>query len=389
MTPSAVMMLLALVNAPQVEVSTIEGTRHSGTLISAATTAWRLEADGKPVEVALTSILEARLQTKGVTTPASPHETVLVDGSRIGTSSVSLSGQTLRITASESDTIELPRSAIGNIRLAEAPSSVDDQWAALLERERREDWLVIRKQDKLDFVPGVVSGITDQHVQLLLDGETVPVPREKVFGVVLHQRQTGNSKSSGILELASGDRLAVQSVTSKDMNFELKLAAGPTMTIPMTGVRVVDFSADKLTWLSSLKPRDVKHEFRFIGWAAAVRNDRDSWGGDAFLRLGNQTFTRGVCIRSKAVVQYRLNGDYRRFVSQMGIQQDYQGGVHVEILADGQSLLAQPVSWQDKEPFQVDLDVTGKFLLEIRVGYGEDKDDIGDNLVLAEARLLK
>jgi hypothetical protein len=389
MTASAVMMLLAMVSAPQVEVSTIEGARHSGTLISAAADSWTIEADGKSVKVALAGILEARLESKSVATAVFPHETILVDGSRIGTSSVVLSGQMLTITASATNSIELPRSAIGNVRLAESPSSVDDQWAALLERERREDWLVIRKQDKLDFVPGVVSEITDQHVSLLLDGETVPVPRAKVFGVILRQRQADNEKSSGIVELVSGDRLAVRAVTSKGDDFVLQLAAGPTMTIPITSVRAVDFSADKLTWLSSLKPRDIKHEFRFIGWAAPVRNDRDSWGGDAFLRLGNATFTRGVCIRSKAVVQYRLNGDYRRFVSLMGIQQDYQGGVHIEILADGQKLLDQEVSWQDEKPFNVDLDVTGKFLLEIRVDYGEDKDDIGDNLVLAEARLLK
>lgn len=389
MMTSAAVVILALVNAPQVEISTIEGMRHAGTLTSAGTESWTLNVDGKSVDVLLSSMLEARMETKDVSTAAPPHETVLIDGSRIGTSAVALAGQTLTITAPAADSIRLPRLAIGNIRLAESPSSVDDQWAALLERERREDWLVIRKQDKLDFVPGVISEITAEHVSLLLDGETVPVPRARVFGVIFHQRQSGNDESAGVIELAGGDRLAVQSVTGDDSEFEVHLAAGPTLRIPVVSVRAVDFSADKLTWLSSLKPRDIKHEFRFIGWAAPVRNDRDSWGGDAYLRLGNQTFSRGVCIRSKAVVQYRLNGDFRRFVALMGIQEDYQGAVHVEILADGQKLLDQAVSWRDEKPVNLDLDVSGKFLLEIRVGYGEDKDDIGDNLVLAEARLLK
>jgi len=389
MTASVLMVLLALANAPEVELSTIDGMRYSGTLTSADSTTWKIESGGQLKEVALSSILEARLQTEAGATPTPPHETVLVDGSRIGTQTLELSGQTLTITASATDAIKLPRAVIGNIRLAESPSSVDEAWAELLERDRREDWLVIRKQDKLDFVPGVVSGISDQHVSLLLDGETVPVPRAKVFGVILRQRQTSGSKSSGVVELISGDRLAVTTVTSKGTEFSLELAAGPTVTIPMASVRVFDFSADKLTWLSSLKPRDIKHEPGLIDWAPAVKNDRDSWGGDVYLQLGNQTFTRGVCIRSKTVVQYRLNGDYSRFVSLMGIQHDYVGGVDVEISVDGQKLLSQPVTWKDKEPFKVDLDVSGKFVLEIFVDYGEDKLNLGDHLVLAEARLLK
>jgi hypothetical protein len=387
MTASTVMVLLAMVNAPQVEISTIEGTRHSGTITSVDATSWKIDADGKSVEVAMSSILEARLNAKGDSVPTSPHETVLTDGSRIGTLSIALSGDKLTIAAASTDAIEIPRSAVGNIRLAESPSSLDDQWVALLERERREDWLVLRKQDKLDFVPGVISKINETHVFLLLDGDTVPVPRAKVFGVILRQRQSSKASSTGIIELVSGDRLAVRSVVSKGADFTLQLAAGPSIVVPMKGVRVFDFSAGKLTWLSSLKPRDIKHEFRFIDPAAPLKNDRDVWGEQ--LQLGNQTFSRGVCLRSKTVVRYRLNGDYSRFVSLMGIQHGYAGDVRVEISADGQLLLTRDVTPQDEKPFAVDLDVAGKFVLEILVDYGKVESDIGDHLVLAEARLLK
>ena len=387
MTASAVMVLLAMVNAPQVEISTIEGARHSGTLTSADDGSWKIEVDGKPLEVAMSSILEARLQTKGESVPASPHETVLTDGSQIGTSSVALSGDKLTIAAASTDAIDIPRSAIGNIRLAETPSSLDEQWTALLDRERREDWLVLRKQDKLDFVPGVISKINETHVFLLLDGDTVPVPRAKVFGVILRQRQSGKTESTGIIELVSGDRLVVRSVVSKGADFTLQLAAGPSIVVPMRSVQVFDFSAGKLIWLSSLKPRDIKHEFRFIDPAAPLKNDRDVWGDE--LQLGNQTFSRGVCLRSKTVVRYRLNGDYSRFVSLMGIQHGYAGDVHVEMSVDGQRLLTRDVTPQDEAPFEVDLDVSGKFVLEILVDYGKVESDIGDHLVLAEARLLK
>ena len=387
MTASAAMVLLAIVSATPVEISTIDGARHSGTLTSADSNAWKLEVDGKIVDVPLSSMLEARLPSNGEAAPAAPHETVLTDGSRIGTQTVALAGDKLTIAAASTDSIQLPRSVIENVRLAESPSSVDDQWAALLERERREDWLVLRKQEKLDFVPGVISEINETHVVLLLDGDSVPVPRPKVFGIILRQRQGVTARPGGIIELVSGDRLAVQSVSSQGADFTLQLAAGPSIVVPIQSVKAFDFSADKLTWLSSLKPRDLKHEFRFIDPAAAMKNDQDVWGDE--LRLGNQTFARGLCIRSKTTVQYRLNGDHSRFVALMGIQQGYAGDVHVEISADGQRLLTQDVTPQDEAPVKVDLNISGKFTLEILVDYGKVESYIGDHLVLAEARLLK
>jgi len=387
MTASLVVLLLAIADAPQVEISTIDGTRYVGSLTSADETSWKIVAGGKPIEVAMSSILEARLQTKGEPVPKPPHRIVLTDDSRIGVSSVTLEGDEVTIAAAAIEALTIPREAIGNIRLAESPSSVDDQWTKLLERERREDWLVLRKQDKLDFVPGVVSRINDTHVFLLLDGDTVPVPRARIFGVILRQRQSEESKTAGIVELVSGDRLAIHSVVSQGTKFTLQLTAGPKIVVPTQSVRFFDFSADKLTWLSSLKPRDLKHEFRFIDPAAPLKNDQDVWGDE--LQLGNQTFARGVCLRSKTTVQYRLNGNHSRFVSLMGIQHGYAGDVHVEISADGERLLTQNVSPQDESPFELDLDVSGKFVLEILVDYGKVESDIGDHLVLAEARLLK
>jgi hypothetical protein len=73
----------------------------------------------------------------------------------------------------------------------------------------------------------------------------------------------------------------------------------------------------------------------------------------------------------------------------MGIQHGYAGDVHVEMSVDGQRLLTRDVTPQDEAPFEVDLDVSGKFVLEILVDYGKVESDIGDHLVLAEARLLK
>lgn len=386
MTSAAALLVLSFVSASPIEVSTIDGRQHSGVLVSASDSTWKLDSNGETVELKLDTILEGRLAGEESLETAPPHSVVLLDGSRLGTESVDLAGETLSLKLS-ADSIKLPRTAISSIRLAESPSEVDDAWQELLERDRKEDWLVIRKQDRLDFVPGVVGNITSEHVSLLLDGDTVPVPRAKVFGVILRQRSQQTVRAAGVLRLASGDQLAVKSITSDGNSLDAVLAAGPTVAIPLSNIRLIDFSADKLTWLSSLKPRDVKHEFRFIDPAEPLKNDRDVWGDG--LRLGNRSFSRGVCIRSKTVVQYRLDGDYSRFQSLMGIQFGFAGAVHTRIFVDGQEVFSKAVSPADGEPVSVDIDVAGKFMLEIQVDFGEDENDIGDHLVLADAKLLR
>jgi len=386
MTSAVALMMLSLANAPSIEISTIEGRQYSGDFVSADESAWTIDTGEETVAVDQDSILEGRFSSADEPVEsAPPHAVVLLDGSRLGTESVELSGETLTVKLT-SDPIELPRTAVSSIRLAESPSEVDDAWQELLARDRREDWLVIRKEDKLDFVPGVVTGISSQKVSLLLDGDTVPVPRAKVSGVILRQRNKPK-KAAGIVHLAGGNRLAVQSISSDGSSLSAELAAGPEVSLPLSNVRLLDFSAGKLTWLSSLQPRDVDHEFQFIDPAPALKNDRDVWGDP--LRIGNRTFPRGVCIRSKTTVQYRLNGDYSRFQALMGIQFGYSGDVHVTISADGQELLSRAVTPEDGEPHPVDLDVTNNFLLEITVDYGEVDNDIGDHLVLADAKLLR
>ena len=140
------------------------------------------------------------------------------------------------------------------------------------------------------------------------------------------------------------------------------------------------------TWLSGLDPRDVKHEFRFIDPAPTMANDRDVWGEP--LKIGKQSFARGVAIRSKTELRYRLNGDFSRLQAWIGIQQGYRGDVRLQLSLDGEKVFDQIVEPKtDAVPF--DLDVSDRFNLDVLVDYGSLQSDIGDHLILGNARLLR
>ena len=383
-----VLLLAAFADAPQVEVSTISGTTHTGTLQAIDAGNWTLIIDGKPIELPAAAVLEARLTgDPPVLAMKPPHEVTLLDGTRLSAAQVAIAGDGVTVTSPTAGELRLPRKSLSSIRLVESPSTVYAAWLALQKRERRQDMLIVQKGETLDFVEGVIGNISAESVTLLLDGEGVDVPREKVFGIVFYNRDTASAKAEGVVELTNGDRLTVTGLTAAADSLKLTLTSGSDVVIPVSSMRSIDYSFGKLTWLSSLEPRDLKREFRFIEPADAMRNDRDLSGKS--LRLGDRIFSRGVSVRSKTQLRYRLNGDYTRFQCWAGIQQGFSGDVRLTISVDGVKAFDELVKPTDEEARRIDLETSGRFNLEILVDYGSVESDIGDHLTLGDARLLR
>jgi len=390
------LLLVTLADAPQLEITTLTGKTVTGTLNSADQSTWKLTGESGPIELPANQVLEARV--RGSDEPpetSAPHEVILRDGSRLKADQVVIKGDSVHVTSSLLGDLTLPRTKLSDVRLAESPSAVDADWVELVAKERRQDMLVLQKDDKLDFVEGVIGDISAEQVSFLLNGANVPVPRDRVFGLLFRQTDEAETRPAGLVETTRGDRLIFKQLTSDGTVVSLTLATGPKTTVPLAAVRDIDFSFGKLTWLSSLKPRVVKHEWVWIDLYRLSGREEDIYENDGAinspnpLSLNEQTFSRGVCVRSRTLLRYRLDGDYSRFQAMMGIQDGRPGLVRVEISLDGQKVLEQTVAAKADMPVPVDLDVSDKFVLDILVDYGEPESDIGDHLVLANARLLR
>src|SRR5690606_31622265 len=103
---------------------------------------------------------------------------------------------------------------------------VEQSWNELRARNPKGDLLVIRKGDILDFLEGTVGTIDDKTIKFLLDGDEIPVKREKVFGIVYGGRKPSNEKPVCEITLAGGDLLKVKSVTQDEGSFKAELLAG-------------------------------------------------------------------------------------------------------------------------------------------------------------------
>ncbi|MBA3314746.1 MAG: NPCBM/NEW2 domain-containing protein [Planctomycetota bacterium] len=396
MTTAAVLMI-ALAATTSAKVSTLDGKSLDGKVASIDAKTLTLESEGRTSPVPLDSILEISFdgasQPSGETTDG--QVTVrLSDGSRLTCRQTTMEGRTLVADSLAAGRLQLPWNAVQAIRFRPTDPAVESKWSELVASAPERDLLVVRNRDVLDRLEGTVSGLDEANLVFLVGETRVPIDRSKpkLFGVVPGRAQPSKSTPLCELRFRNGDRLALAGVEMKGDSLTLKPAAGGTTTVHLDAVASIDFGQGKVTSLSQLEPREKKHAPYFgseLDSVFDVRIDHSDAGPQVPIRIDGQTFQRGLVIHSQTRLNYRLNGDYRRFVAVAGIEQLVRprGRVTLTITADGKELFAREVKGSDS-PIPLDLDVTGARELTIFVDFGGDLDD-GDHLALGDARLIK
>lgn len=379
-------LTLLLAATPPVEVSTLNGEQHVGSLERLTAEEVVLKTAAGSTRVPAADLLAIRVPA-AATAPAteSAIEVRLVDSSLLRASAFTSTTSEAHLKHPVLGELKLPLSAIHSVRFAAADSKVDSDWKQLLAKSSKKDQIAVRKGDLLDHLDGVIGSIDDTTVRFQLDGDDIPVKRERVFGIVYANREAATGKTAATVDLTTGDRLSARSVGWDAEIWKVRLVSGTELSIPVASVPVVDYTLGKIAYLSDLKPRDVKYTpfFEFV-WE--FRRDRGIDGQP--IAFGPRTYSKGLSLHSLTVLKYRIGGDYRRFQTTIGINEKYSGNVDVTIKGDGRTLFKGNARI-GQEPQPLDLDVNGIVELEITVGYGEDELDIGDWLHFADAKLLK
>lgn len=388
-----VLLLAAAMELPAAEVETLNGDKHAGSLATLSDTGVVLRKGETDVSVPLSDVLELRLLSNEIPDPATGARIAFLDGTRLTCGNVTVKNDKARLESPLCGTVEVPVARIASVRFGISTKTLDEMWEKLLTRESKTDLLVVKKEDAnkdvvLDFLTGV-AGDVGEKVNFLIDGDEIPVGREKVYGLIFHRRTMAAAKPAAQVALLGGDVLQVSEAVWDGTAFKMKLAAGGQATVAADKVLSLDFSAGKVRYLSQMEPRDMKYTPFFDDKITdyAYRRDRTYYGHP--LKLAGKTYGRGLWIHSKTFLRYRIAGDYNRFKALMGIDDDVRpkGNVHVVISADGKVLHESDVKGSDA-PVALDLDVSGVRDLDILVDFGTDID-IADHLDLIEARVVK
>jgi hypothetical protein len=391
-----VLFAAAVLNlGPSAEIDTLKGERHAGELVSLDATSAVLKSGESSVTVPLADVLEVRFPAAPPPEPSTGARVALIDGTRLTLSAFSVAGDQARCETSFGE-FSLPVNRLGHVRFGISTAKLDEAWNALLKRESKNDLLVVKKDDVLDFLAGA-TGDAGEKINILVDGDEVPVAREKVYGIIYHRRLPTLPKPIAEVRITGGDALAITRFAWDGGNLKVRLPSGADLAVPATQVAAIDFSSGKVLYLSDAEPRDVKY-VPFFDIVHEYRRDRSLDGTP--LTLAGKSYSRGLAIHSKTTLRYRIGGDYTRFQAVAGIDDtvsrlaykdvpdDYRSAyLRLVISADGKALFDSIIKGTDA-PRHLDLDVTNVRDLEIVVDFGNNVD-IADHLDLAGAKVIK
>lgn len=391
---TSAVLLAALLGAPPVEVSTLKGETLSGELSALSAAALTLKtADGEERTLPVSDLLAVEIKSAepAQIDPAQPR-VWLTDGSELAVKNLTTDAKGAALETARVGAVTVPLSAVQSVRMAPADPAVEAAWQELRAKKSKRDLIVIRKENKLDYLEGLIGSIDADHVKFQLGRDQIPVKREKVFGLVYARPEPPTARPAADVRLAGNDLLRVASLGTDGDAFQAKLLAGPQVTLPADAVRSLDFSRGKVRYLSQMEPDRVEY-VPFFDREWKYRRDSNDEGKP--LLLGGKKYARGLWIHSKTTLTYRLGGEYRRFEALMGIDENLSSearhtwsNVHVTITGDGRPLLETDVKGADP-PRPVELDVTGLRDLTITVDFGTPFNDVADHLDLADARVIK
>ena len=373
------------------ELFNLTGSAYSGSLKSLSQSSAVIQTKQGDIEVPADQIMKITFPAENgqpETVSDSYIRVTITDHSELAGSTVKSDGQHLSITTEELGKLQIPAQKVKSVLFSKLDDNLRTQWELLTKKESRDDLLVIKKGETLDFLPGVVTQFDDTNVLFLYEGNEIPVRREKVFGIIHPHPYTPAEQVICRIETTAGNSLFVQEISLEDDTFRVRTGPDHFITIPKTQMRLIDFSLGRIVYLSDMPHESVEYTPYFdVVW----EYQRDKTIDGSALKLGNQEYSKGLWIHSKTRLTYRLAGDFSRFQALIGIDASVAesglGHVHVVITADEKVLFEEDIS-AFTAPQKIDLDITGHRFLSLLVDFGEGLN-IGDRLDLVEARLIK
>ncbi len=406
-----VLTLLAVMFAPtDSKISMLDGQTHSGALSAISASEVELSENDALIRLPIDDVMVIEFP---VTAPAASDESQMLlfsDGSQLHGTSIARTAKSLTAQTVLFGAIDAKVDAIHAVRLQADNPSYTQQWNTFLKRDSEKDNLVVAKRDGsgLDFLAGIVSSVTSENVEFLLDGETIPVPAERVYGIVFGRpagSTTGTVGPNPAIQLTSvaGDVINAKTIVLEGDQLKAESAWGQPLSVPMNQLQKIDLSSGRIQFLSEM-PALVE---RFDGidpenslFAGLISPEQQKllFGPQrnmtierqSRLRLRGREFTRGLCIHSRSELQWELEKRFSAMECLVGVDDEvaFNGShaVALKITGDDNVLFEKLIATTD-DPLPLRLPLEGVSTLTILVDFG-DGSSVCDWLDIADARLV-
>jgi len=274
-------------------------------------------------------------------------------------------------------------------RPGERLKNADKMRAGLLDNPTGTDIAFSATGDRL---PGILTAFEGDTITLNAAVGEMTLEAARLFGVSFAVRKRPPPPPSllAVAHCTDGCVVTGQLLASEGGGIALALVAGPDVTIPPGSLIALGFRQGKLAPLSELTPSEQTATPFFAGdptWPAQMDRNYDHRP----IRLGGKTYHKGVGMFSGMTLSYALGGEFRKFVSWVGIDDadvNHQGNVTVRVMADGEEVFRKEALTRKTGPVRVELVVEGVDTLQLVVEFGGNLH-FGDLTNWADARLIR
>lgn len=320
----------------------------------------------------------------------------LVDGSLLSTASYRVTGSTVSVRLVGDQQQELPLRSVAAVYQNASPSSHVEQWQEIRHLEPTEDLMVVRKSKALDHLGGLLGDVTNERVHFQVGSERFDVPWKKIEGLIYYRSGEDQlPKAACVVITHDGGRLRARQLTWFDNRVRAKGLTGLVVDWPLTAIDKFDLSSGRIRYLSDLEPESVEwtpylpltRQLTTLTGNGPLVTDRALGGGP--LRLRAKEYQKGLAMRSRTKLTYRLSRGHRLFSAQVGIDDRVgpRGYIKLVVLGDGRKLFESPIRGRD-DPVSLRLDIRNIDRLTILVDFGDDLD-VADHLNLCEAKIIQ
>lgn len=406
----SLLLLATAAESGRVEVTRIDGSKIAGQIEAWDARGITLATPQGSQQIGSDELLELQAAEKPSQTELPVASVELVDGTRFRIKEFVVAKRNASVvTLFSTEPVAIATELFRRVEFQPSSDALAQTWDRVDARDAAGDALIVRKGagESYDFLTGIVEDVTEEQVSFDWDGQKVPIKRPKVAGIAFYQREKRNLPAAiCVLTMTDGTAAPARSVA---LDGYMLLVVTPTnlrLSFRRESLASADFSAGKLAYLSDLTPdssawapRIAVPKAATIARASGLPRMNASFTGSALslalpddsLAAGREirTYAKGLALRSRSEVSYRLPAGMRRFTALAGIDPatTEQGHVVLEIRADGR------VVWEGEidgklPPVAIDVELKSARRLQILVDYGRNLD-YGDRLNLVEARVTK
>ncbi len=388
-----------VVAGPPATVTMLTGDTLSGDLAGLTLDLVQLETEQGPQEIDAKSIMQIELNASAVETGDVKFLTVTGnDQSQLLVNSFTSDGTSATLETPAFGTMTAPLRQIGDILLGTLDAKVTGSWQDLRTRNSRDDLLVVRKGDVLDYVGGSIAKISAESVTMLVRGRELSAPRDRVFGVILATPAAAPAARRVAIRTIAGDLIQAASLQLDGEVLKVKSASLGDVNVPVNRISNIDFGGGRIRFLTDLAFDASESKSPGPGdpvvWFVSKNSPAGS-GGKSVLRIGQSEFKRGLWLHSGAVLRYRLNREYTRLRATAGFELThvtqmprFEPKVRLVILGDGKELFSKEFAWDDPS-VPVDLEIADIRDLSIQIESLGASQGILEHFGLGDAQVIR